>query len=116
MRKHLEAFRPDVFHLFEPSLLGVGGIYYGKVLHIPIVISYHTNLPAYLHYYKLGFFAGPTWKLMRERHLRADLNLCTSTPMMEELRSHGIDRRCGNVPSTRSDSTRRNAPLKCAIL
>jgi hypothetical protein len=58
MRKHLEAFRPDVFHLFEPSLLGVGGIYYGKVLHVPIVISYHTNLPAYLHYYKLGFFAG----------------------------------------------------------
>jgi glycosyltransferase involved in cell wall biosynthesis len=92
MRKHLEAFRPDVFHLFEPSLLGVGGIYYGKVLHVPIVISYHTNLPAYLHYYKLGFFAGPTWKLMRARHLRADLNLCTSTPMMEELPSHGIDR------------------------
>jgi glycosyltransferase involved in cell wall biosynthesis len=92
MRKHLEAFRPDVFHLFEPSLLGIGGIYYGKVLRIPIVISYHTNLPAYLHYYKMGFFQGPTWKLMRERHLRADLNLCTSTPMMEELRSHGIDR------------------------
>jgi glycosyltransferase involved in cell wall biosynthesis len=92
MRKHLEAFRPDVFHLFEPSLLGIGGIYYGKVLHIPIVISYHTNLPAYLHYYKLGFFQGPTWKLMRERHLRADLNLCTSTAMMDELRAHGIDR------------------------
>jgi glycosyltransferase involved in cell wall biosynthesis len=29
---------------------------------------------------------------MRARHLRADLNLCTSTPMMEELHSHGIDR------------------------
>jgi glycosyltransferase involved in cell wall biosynthesis len=92
MRGHLETFRPDVFHLFEPSLLGIGGIYYGKVLHVPIVISYHTNLPAYLHYYRLGFFAGPTWKLMRERHLRADLNLCTSTAMMEELHGHGIDR------------------------
>ena len=92
MRGRLEAFRPDVFHLFEPSLLGIGGIYYGKVLHIPIVISYHTNLPAYLHYYKLGFFEGPTWKLMRQRHLRADLNLCTSTAMMDELRDHDIDR------------------------
>jgi glycosyltransferase involved in cell wall biosynthesis len=92
MRKHLDAFRPDVFHLFEPSLLGIGGIYYGKVLHVPIVISYHTNLPAYLHYYKMGFFEGPTWKLMRERHLRADLNLCTSTQMMDELRDHDIDR------------------------
>lgn len=92
MRRHLETFKPDVFHLFEPSLLGVGGIYYGKVLHVPIVISYHTNLPAYLHYYKLGFFEGPTWKLMRQRHLRADLNLCTSTAMMDELQAHGIDR------------------------
>lgn len=92
MRQHLEAFRPDVFHLFEPSLLGIGGIYYGKVMHVPIVISYHTNLPAYLHYYRLGFFEGPTWKLMRARHQRADLNLCTSTPMMDELRDHGIDR------------------------
>ncbi len=59
---------------------------------IPIVISYHTNLPAYLHYYGLGFFEGPTWKLMRARHQRADLNLCTSTQMMDELRSHDIDR------------------------
>lgn len=92
MRQHIQAFRPDVFHLFEPSLLGIGGIYYGKVLHVPIVISYHTNLPAYLHYYKLGFFERPTWRLMRERHLRADLNLCTSTVMMDELHSHGIDR------------------------
>jgi glycosyltransferase involved in cell wall biosynthesis len=92
MRRHLERFRPDVFHLFEPSLLGIGGIYYGKVLHVPIVISYHTNLPAYLHYYKLGFFEGPTWKLMRARHLRADLNLCTSTQMMDELHQHEIDR------------------------
>ena len=92
MRKRLEAFRPDVFHLFEPALLGVGGIYYGKVLHVPIVISYHTNLPAYMHYYKLGFFEGSTWKLMQQRHQRADLNLCTSTAMMEELRTHGIDR------------------------
>src|ERR1700735_2032429 len=63
MRQRLLDFRPDVFHLFEPSLLGIGGIYYGEVLRVPIVISYHTNFPAYLHYYKMGFFAGPTWKL-----------------------------------------------------
>ena len=92
MRRAIEAFRPDVLHLFEPSLLGIGGIYYAQVLHIPLVISYHTNLPAYLHYYKLGFLQTGTWKLMRIRHGRADLNLCTSTQMMEELAQHNIDR------------------------
>lgn len=92
MRRHLASFRPDVFHLFEPLLLGIGGIYYGKVLNIPTVVSYHTNLPLYLHYYRLGFLQSITWKLMRARHLRADLNLCTSRPMMRQLDSHGIDR------------------------
>ncbi len=92
MRHHIQEFQPDLLHLFEPSLLGIGGIYYAQVLHIPLVISYHTNLPAYLRYYRLGFLQGATWKLMRIRHGRADLNLCTSTPMMEELAQHKIDR------------------------
>ncbi|HEX4065436.1 MAG TPA: glycosyltransferase [Acidobacteriaceae bacterium] len=92
MRRQLQDFGPDVLHLFEPSLLGIGGIYYGKVLNIPIVISYHTNLPVYLRYYRLGFLQSTTWKLMRARHQRADLNLCTSLPMMEQLQGQGIDR------------------------
>jgi glycosyltransferase involved in cell wall biosynthesis len=92
MRRHIAEFQPDVVHLFEPSLLGIGGIYYAQVMRIPLVISYHTNLPAYLRYYRLGFLQSATWKLMRMRHGRADLNLCTSTPMMEELAQHNIDR------------------------
>ncbi len=92
MRRHIHEFQPDLLHLFEPSLLGIGGIYYAQVMHIPLVISYHTNLPAYLRYYRLGFLQSAAWKLMRIRHGRADLNLCTSTPMMDELAEHNIDR------------------------
>ena len=92
MRKELQAFQPDVLHLFEPALLGVGGIYYSSELQIPLVVSYHTNLPAYLSYYKLGRLENLTWRLMRERHKRADLNLCTSTAMVGELQGHGIER------------------------
>ena len=91
MRQKLEQFQPDVLHAFEPVLLGVGGIYYCAELHIPLVVSYHTNLPAYLRYYKLGFIEKLTWALMRVRHRRANLNLCTSTAMMDDLEQHGID-------------------------
>src|SRR5277367_6416049 len=42
MREKLERFQPDVMHLFEPVLLGVGGIYYSSELRIPLLISYHT--------------------------------------------------------------------------
>ena len=92
MRARLEAFRPDVMHLFEPTLLGVGGLYYAWVLNIPVVVSYHTNLPAYLRHYRLGFLQGVTWNLMRLRHRRAEVNLCTSTAMIEDLRDHGVPR------------------------
>jgi glycosyltransferase involved in cell wall biosynthesis len=92
MRGQLQAFGPDVLHLFEPSLLGIGGIYYGRALNVPLVISYHTNLPAYLDYYGLGFLEDATWKLMRLRHRQADINLCTSTAMVDELRTHGVER------------------------
>jgi glycosyltransferase involved in cell wall biosynthesis len=91
MRQKLEEFQPDVLHAFEPVLLGVGGIYYSAEMRIPLVVSYHTNLPAYLRYYKLGFIEQLTWALMRVRHRRANLNLCTSTAMMGDLERHGID-------------------------
>ena len=90
MRKKLERFQPDVLHVLEPVLLGVGGIYYSQQLDLPLIVSYHTNLPAYLRYYRLGAIEPITWKLMRERHRRANLNLCTSTAMIEDLRAHGI--------------------------
>ena len=91
MRTKLKAFDPEILHLFEPALLGVGGLYYSQVLKVPLVISCHTNLPAYLRYYKLGALEKLTWMLMRERHRRSNLNLCTSTVTMNDLHSHGIE-------------------------
>ncbi len=91
MGRKLDRFKPDVVHLLEPVLLGIGGIYYADQLRIPLVVSYHTNLPAYLNYYRLGVIEPLTWKLMQWRHGRANLNLCTSTAMLDDLRSHGIE-------------------------
>jgi len=90
IRKKLEQFQPDVMHLFEPALLGVGGIYYCQELDIPLVVSHHTNLPAYLGYYRMGAIQRLTWMLLRERHRRANVNLCTSTAMLDDLQNHGI--------------------------
>jgi glycosyltransferase involved in cell wall biosynthesis len=92
IRAKLIEFEPDILHLFEPALLGVGGLYYAQALDIPLVISYHTNLPSYLRYYHLGIIEKLTWMGMRERHRRADLNLCTSTAMIDDLDDHGIER------------------------
>lgn len=90
MRARLMAFNPEVLHLFEPALLGLGGLYYSHQLNIPLVVSAHTDLPAYLHYYKLGALERFAWMLMRARHRRADINLCTSTVTLGDLQRHGI--------------------------
>src|SRR5208283_162757 len=92
IRRRLVEFQPDVIHTADPASLGIAAIYYADVLKLPLVVSYHTRLPKYLHYYGLGALELLTWKLMRLRHNKADVNLCTSTPMLEELRSHGIER------------------------
>jgi glycosyltransferase involved in cell wall biosynthesis len=90
MRAKLKAFAPDVIHVFEPVLLGWGGVYYSQVLKVPLVISSHTNIAAYLQYYRLSLAEGLVWYLMRERHRRAQLNLATSTVTLHDLEKHGI--------------------------
>ena len=90
--QQLEKFQPDIIHVANPAVLGLGGLYYGKKLNIPLLASYHTHLPKYLEHYNLGFLEGLLWELLKLAHNTAKLNLCTSTAMVEELRSHGIER------------------------
>ncbi|MEA5515971.1 glycosyltransferase family 1 protein [Nodularia sp. UHCC 0506] len=88
----LEEFQPDIIHVVNPAVLGLAGIFYSKMLKIPLVASYHTHLPQYLQHYGLGMLEGFLWELLKGAHNQAALNLCTSTVMMEELTGHGIER------------------------
>jgi glycosyltransferase involved in cell wall biosynthesis len=88
----LEDFQPDVIHVVNPAILGLGGIYFAKSLRIPLVASYHTHLPQYLQHYGLGALEGLLWELLKAAHNQAQLNLCTSTAMVKELVNHNIER------------------------
>ena len=95
MRKVLLEFKPDILHVADPALLGIAALYYGGgelggALHLPVVVSYHTDLPKYLRYYGLGFLESQVWKILRVRHRRATINLCTSELMVSQLKEHGI--------------------------
>ena len=88
----IEKFQPDLIHVVNPAVLGVGGIYYAKTLNVPLVASYHTHLPQYLQHYGLGALEGVLWELLKAAHNKAELNLCTSSAMVKELINHGIER------------------------
>lgn len=92
LRRAIEQFQPDLIHVVNPAVLGLGGIYYAKSLRIPLVASYHTHLPQYLHHYGLGMLEPILWEFLKGAHNQAELNLCTSMAMVEELRNHAIER------------------------
>ncbi|WP_082084139.1 glycosyltransferase [Paenibacillus beijingensis] len=81
----LKQFGPDLIHVVNPALLGVAGIFYGRRLKLPMIASYHTQIPHYADYYGLPFLKPVLWWFFRTLHNRADLNLCPSQAIQTEL-------------------------------
>jgi glycosyltransferase involved in cell wall biosynthesis len=86
----LERFQPDLVHVVNPAVLGLGGIWLAKTRGYPLVASYHTHLPKYLEHYGMGMLEPLLWELLKAAHNQARLNLCTSTAMVQELSEKGI--------------------------
>ena len=86
----LERFQPDLVHVVNPAVLGLGGIWLARTRNLPLVASYHTHLPKYLEHYGMGMLEPLLWELLKAAHNQAALNLCTSTAMVDELAAKGI--------------------------
>ena len=86
----LDRFKPDLVHVVNPAVLGLGGIWLAKTKAYPLVASYHTHLPKYLEHYGMGMLEPLLWELLKAAHNQARLNLCTSTAMVQELSEKGI--------------------------
>jgi len=123
MRQALTEFKPDLLHVADPALLGIAALYYGGGkngggLRLPLVVSYHTDLPKYLHYYGLGFMEPWVWPILRQRHNRASLTLCTSVAMVEQLQQHGIgplELWPGGVDTDRFEPARRSDAMRARL-
>ena len=86
----LRRFGAHVVHVVGPACLGIWGIASARFLGLPVVASYHTDLPAYANNYGLGWAEEPAWALIRAVHNAAHLNLCPSSHTRDELLDHGI--------------------------
>jgi glycosyltransferase involved in cell wall biosynthesis len=123
IRTALEEFKPDLIHAADPALLGIAALYYGGgkhggAVHVPLVVSYHTDLPKYLNYYGMGFAERWIWPLLRKRHNRATVNLCTSVAMIEQLEQHGIERLAlwpGGVDAERFQPSKRTDAMRARL-
>jgi glycosyltransferase involved in cell wall biosynthesis len=84
-------FRPDIVHAVGPVCLGAFGIAAARALGLPVVASYHTDLPRYLPGHGLAWLEPAIWPLIRRIHGAAHHNLTPSRFTRRELLDHGIE-------------------------
>lgn len=87
---HLRSFRPDVVHAVNPIWLAAFGCMTANRLDMPLLASLHTDVAAYTKRLKLDWLHTPTKKWTKQMHGLAEVNLCTSGPMIELAESHGM--------------------------
>ena len=90
--RRLNEFRPDVVHLVDPVVLGATGLAAARVLNLPVVSSYHTNLAAYCGHFGFPLFSRPMWSYNRFIHNQCALTFCPSPSTAAMLREHGFGR------------------------
>jgi phosphatidylinositol alpha 1,6-mannosyltransferase len=90
--ERLAEFSPDLVHVVNPFLLGVVGIQAGRAVNVPVVASYHTDLPGYTDRWGMSFSKELFWSYTRWVHNQADLNLCPSNYTLAELHEQGFER------------------------
>ncbi|CAG9466828.1 unnamed protein product [Pedinophyceae sp. YPF-701] len=84
--REVRAFNPDIIHCTSPGFMPFACWLYSRLLRVPLVMSYHTHLPAYLPKYNITFMMGVLWTLLRLVHSKAcQLTLVTSPQMKKEL-------------------------------
>lgn len=90
--RRLNEFRPDIVHLVDPVVLGTAGLAAARVLNLPVVSSYHTNLAAYCGHFGFPIFIRPMWSYNRFIHNQCALTFCPSPSTAAMLREHNFER------------------------
>jgi len=88
----LRQFQPDVVHVANPVFLGPTGIVYARKLGLPLLASYHTDVPGFAKHYGYPWGEPVLWRLFRTMHNCADVNLVPSTAVLRQVRMHGFRR------------------------
>mmetsp|Transcript_32458 Transcript_32458/g.74345 ORF Transcript_32458/g.74345 Transcript_32458/m.74345 type:complete len:483 (+) Transcript_32458:44-1492(+) len=96
--KRLKRFEPTIIHAVTPGFFVLPAIIYSRILNVPLVISYHTHLPAYAERYiavpvlREISVAVANWIVPTVLNF-ADLALATSPQLKAQLQELG----CKNI-------------------
>lgn len=89
--KQLKEDQPDIVHAFNPFSLAASGAFFADKLNIPLVSSFHTNIPQYLELYGYPkWVIKTTWSYIRHWHNLSYLNMVPSQAMRNVLDTQNI--------------------------
>ena len=92
-RERLKAFRPTLFHIAVPDILGYQALKLSESWGVPAVASYHTRYDTYLRFYGLGFLEKLGQRYMRNFYNRVRRVYPPSESMAEIIRAEGQSQR-----------------------
>ncbi len=90
VRDQVRRFAPDVVHVLTEYSMGLIGQRAARKLGVPVVASFHTNIPRYLPYYGFGWMSGVAWRYLTWFHNRAAVTFCPSETTRTVLLDRGI--------------------------
>jgi glycosyltransferase involved in cell wall biosynthesis len=90
--EEIRQFQPDVIHLVNPISLGLAGLRVADRFGIPVLASYHTDVPGFAEHWHLGFLSGSIYRYARWIHNRVEMNVCPSNFTRSQLLEHGFQR------------------------
>ena len=91
IKKDIERFKPNIFHLSAPDLLGAGALRFGRELNVPIIASMHTRFETYFEYYGLGFLRSWAWRRQASFYRACDGVLAPNKACRAHLEQMGVD-------------------------
>lgn len=89
--RRLTEFQPDILHVVDPVVLGATGLGAARLLNIPIISSYHTNLAAYCEHFGFSLLTKPMWAYNRFVHNQCALTFCPSPSTAEMLAQQSFE-------------------------
>jgi glycosyltransferase involved in cell wall biosynthesis len=92
MGAELEEFAPDIIHMANPAFMSMVMLRRARNMGVPVIMSYHTDIPGYMEKYGMALLTEPVWQFHRWIHNEADMTVCPSQTCLDELDEHGFER------------------------